>query len=231
MKILALIPARGGSKRLPRKNIKLLGGKPLIAWSIDVARNIDEICDIFVSTDDQEIKDVALQYNAFVPILRPKELSTDTALSVDVALHVVDWYERNKNIVDGIMILQPTSPFRKKETIKRGIKLFEDSGRNSILGVSLTHSHPSWCFTIEKDYIKPFLKDNEEGYKKRSQDLDQVYIVNGSFYLLSVEALKREKAFITSKTRPLIVESRFESLDIDTEEDWKYAEYIVGETN
>ena len=107
MKILALITARGGSKRIPRKKRLPLGGKPLIAWSIEVAQNIDEICDIFVSTDDLIIKDVALKYGAYVPFLRPHELSDDTALIADVAIHALDWYEHNRNKVDGLCSCNP----------------------------------------------------------------------------------------------------------------------------
>ena len=227
MKILALITARGGSKRIPRKNVLPLGGKPLIAWSIEVAQNIDEICDIFVSTDDPIIKDVALKYGANVPFLRPQELSDDTALSSDVAIHALDWYEHNRNKVDGLLLLQPTSPFRTSETIKKGIRIFEQYEKEPVLGVTETHSHPRWMFSLRGEYIKPYLGKNEEGYKMRSQDLEPAYVVNGSFYLISGNDLRSKKAFVTLNTRPLIIESQLESLDIDTIEDWNYAEYAA----
>ena len=108
MRILALIAARGGSKRLPGKNMRLLGGKPLIIWSIDVAKNIPDICDILVSTDDPAIAAVCTEAGAYVPWLRPAELSTDTASPVDVALHALDWYRAKKGSVDGLLLLQPT---------------------------------------------------------------------------------------------------------------------------
>ena len=131
MKILALILARGGSKRLPGKNIRILGGKPLIVWSLDVAQDIAEICTTLVSTDDLEIAKVCKEAGALVPWLRPAELSTDTAGSVDAALHALDWYEKEYGMVDGILLLQPTSPFRTKETVRKGIELFKENGIKS----------------------------------------------------------------------------------------------------
>src|SRR5438093_3043672 len=112
MRILALITARRGSKRLPAKNVRLLRGVPLITWSIDVVRNIPEICDILVSTDDAATAEIARRAGAAVPWLRPAALATDTASSVDVCLHSLDWYEQAHGAVDGLLLLQPTSPFR-----------------------------------------------------------------------------------------------------------------------
>ena len=138
MRILALITARGGSKRLPGKNIRPLGGKPLIVWSIDVAKDSLEICDILVSTDDSAIAAVCEKAGAYVPWLRPAELAIDTASSVDVALHALDWYEAEKGAVDGLLLLQPTSPFRTQATVQRGIELFSQHDYQPVLGVSPT---------------------------------------------------------------------------------------------
>ena len=125
MRILALITARSQSKRLPGKNIKFLGGKPLITWSIDIAKNISEVCDILVSTDDPITAKISKDAGASVPWLRPKNLATDTSNSVDVALHALDWFETQKGAVDGILLLQPTSPFRTLEGVRSGINLFK----------------------------------------------------------------------------------------------------------
>ena len=125
MKILALIPARGGSKRLPRKNVLPLGGKPLIVWSIDVAKDIPEICDILVSTDDSEIAEISKKAGALVPWLRPADLATDDSSSIDVVLHALNWYEREKQTIHGILLLQPTSPFRSQATKIKFIKIFK----------------------------------------------------------------------------------------------------------
>lgn len=226
MRILVLIPARGGSKRLPGKNILLLGGKPLIVWSIDVARNIDDICDILVSTDDPAIAEICIDAGAFVPWLRPPELATDITGSVDVALHALDWYEAEKGVVDGVLLLQPTSPFRSKINLKRGIKLFKQHGGKAVLGVSPTQAHPMWTLKMEGNYLVPFMQ--ESGFEIRSQDLSPVYVVNGSFYLITPAELRTRRSFVGDKTIPLVTTSEKESIDIDTVWDFKVAEVMVN---
>ena len=226
MKILALILARGKSKRLPGKNIKILGGKPLINWSIDAAKSINEICDILVSTDDEEIRLIAKEAGAYAPWLRPEELSSDTTSSVDAALHALNWYENNHGKVEGLLLLQPTSPFRSKKTIKEGIKLFCKFDLSTILGVSQTHDHPKWVFTINNGVLVPFVE--EHGFDTRSQDLESAYVVNGSLYLITPSNLRENKSFFLKNTIPLIIESNLESIDIDTESDWEYAEFCLN---
>jgi N-acylneuraminate cytidylyltransferase len=225
MRILALIPARGGSKRLPGKNIRILGDKPLIVWSIDAAKGIPEICDILVSTDSSEIAEISKESGVLVPWLRPADLATDTASSVDVALHALDWYEAEKGAVDGLLLLQPTSPFRTKETICTGIALFAKHGHSSVVGVSPTHAHPMWTLKMEGNYLVPYMK--EHALETRSQDLPPAYVVNGSFYLISPTELKTFKSFFGSKTVPLLIESPQKELDIDTERDLKIAAGIA----
>lgn len=224
MRVLALITARGGSKRLPDKNIRLLGGKPLIVWSIDVAKNISGICDILVSTDDSVIAKVCKDAGAYVPWLRPAELATDIANSVDVALHALDWYEAEKGAIDGILLLQPTSPFRTRETIERGIELFGKHNHQPVLGVSPTHAHPMWTLKMEGDYLVPFMQNH--GLETRSQDLPSAYVVNGSFYLIAPRELRACHSFFGLKTVPLIIEFPQEVVDIDSEWDFKIAEII-----
>jgi CMP-N,N'-diacetyllegionaminic acid synthase len=225
VKILALILARGGSKRLPGKNIQLLGGKPLIVWTIDVAKDVTDICDILVSTDDLSIATVSKEAGALVPWLRPAELATDTATSVDAALHALNWYEAKNGTVDGLLLLQPTSPFRTKETVKRGIALFKKNQYQTVLGVSHTHAHPMWTFKIDGHYLVPFMQ--EHGLDKRSQDLPIAYAVNGCFYLITPTLLKANQSFMRSNIIPLLIESQKEALDIDTEWDWVLAECII----
>ena len=225
MKILALITARGGSKRILRKNIRPLGGKPLIVWSINIAKDIAGIVDILVSTDDPKISEVAKNAGAMVPWLRPPELATDTASSVDVCLHALEWYEKENGKIDGLMLLQPTSPFRSRDTILRGIELFREQKRRPVIGVSTAKSHPMWCFEIENGIMSPFIKG--EGLHTRSQDLPPAYIVNGAFYLISPEKLRKQRIFFTENAVPLIITSPEESMDIDTEWDWKLTEAII----
>lgn len=226
MRILALITARGGSKRLPGKNIRVLGGKPLVVWSIDVARNIPEICDILVSTDDPAIAAVCSEAGAYVPWLRPAVLATDTASSVAVALHALDWYEAEKGVVDGLLLLQPTSPFRTQKTVRQGIELFSRNGRQSVLGVSPTHIHPMWTLKKEGEYLVPFMQ--EHGFGIRSQDLPSVFVANGSFYLISPAELRARQSFVGIKTIPLLIESPREVLDIDTKWDWDIAQAVLS---
>lgn len=229
MRILALIPARGGSKRLPGKNIRLLGGKPLIVWSIDVAKGIPEICDILVSTDDPAIAAVCEEAGALVPWLRPTELATDTASSMDVALHALDWYEAENGAVDGLLLLQPTSPLRTQKTVRRGIELFKVNGQQSVLGVSPCHAHPMWTLKMEGDYLVPFMP--EHGLGTRSQDLPAAYVVNGSFYLSSAAELRANRSFVGAKAIPLLIESSQEALDIDTEWDWTVVHATLGKVD
>lgn len=226
MKILALITARYGSKRVPGKNIRKLGNKPLVIWSIDAVKNNKYICDILVSTDNKKIADICLEAGAYLPWLRPSNLARDTTSSVDVALHALDWYESEKGAVDGLLLLQPTSPFRTKDTIQNGINLFIKHHRKSIIGVSAVNKHPLWMLKIEKDNLIPFT--NKHAFNLRSQDLPEVYVPNGSFYLISPKELRIHKSFINPKTKALIMRSPAESLDIDTEWDFKIAEFIVS---
>lgn len=224
MKILALIPARGGSKRLPRKNVRVLGGKPLIVWSIDAASDIPEICDILVSTDDPTIAAVCAGAGALVPWLRPADLATDTASSVDVVLHALDWYESEQGEVHGVLLLQPTSPFRTRETVRQGIELFVKHDRQAVLGISPTHAHPMWALKMEGGHLVPFMQDHV--LEARSQDLPPVYVVNGSFYLITPAELREKRTFFGAAAVPLLIESPQEALDIDTEWDWVVAESV-----
>jgi len=225
VKILALIAARGGSKRVPGKNVRLLGGNPLIVWSINVVKEIPDICDILVSTDDANIADIARRAGAFVPWLRPSELASDLASSVDVSLHALDWYEDARGKVDGLLLLQPTSPFRSRETVVRGIELFRVNHR-SVLGVSPALSHPMWCLHIDGKSIRPFVGSG--GMHQRSQDLPPAYVLNGAFYLIEPGELRKQRSFYGDAAMPLIIDEPAESIDIDTEWDWKIAEALLA---
>lgn len=228
MKILALILARGGSKRLPQKNIRPLGGKPLIAWSIDAAKGIPEICDILVSTDDLSIGTVCRNAGALVPWLRPAELATDTASSVDTALHALDWYENTNGPVDGVLLLQPTSPFRSVETIKQAIILFLGNERRPVIGVGPALSHPAWCYKIEKDTLIPYSGNEFNSVPNRSQDLVPAYSLNGAIYLVEPAYLRKTNSFFGDDACPLVMNDPVESVDIDTGHDFLFAEFVVA---
>jgi CMP-N,N'-diacetyllegionaminic acid synthase len=226
MRVLAIIPARGGSRRLPGKNIRVLGGKPLIVWSVEAALASPAICDVLVSTDDPEIAEVASAAHALVPWLRPAELATDTAKSTDVALHALDWYETERGEVDGLLLLQPTSPFRSPSTISRGLDEFIANGRKPVVGVSRTAAHPMWTYTIANGWLLPFMAEHEP--EVRSQDLPECFVVNGAFYLISPSELRETKSIFGVSAKPLVIDSELEALDIDTEFDWRIAECLLG---
>ena len=226
MKILALVTARGGSKRLPGKNAKLLGGRPLICWSIEAARDIPGISDVLVSTDSFDLAELARASGAIVPWLRPVELATDTATSVDVALHALDRYEAERGPVDGLLLLQPTSPFRSRASVLRGIDLFRKSQGRPVIGCSPAPCHPLWCFRIEGNTMKPFVDGG--GPSQRSQDLPSAYFVNGAFYLVSPSDLRISRSFFSEDMIPLVMDGPGETIDIDTEHDWLQAEMALS---
>lgn len=225
MRVLAVITARGGSKRLPGKNIRPLGGRPLIAWSIDAARVLPDICDILVSTDDETIVQAARAAGASAPWLRPAELSGDTAGSVDVCLHALDWYEREHGAVDGLLLLQPTSPFRRAATITRGFAMFERLPRRPVVSVSPAASHPLCCYRVEDNIMIPYIARGGEAI--RSQDLPQAHVLNGALYLIRPDQLRATRTFCPPDVQPLVIEPPWEGLDIDTPWDWFLAERIA----
>lgn len=226
MKILALIPARGGSKRLPGKNVRQLGGKPLIEWSIQAARGLPEIVAVLVSTDDPEIANHARHAGALVPWLRPAELATDTASSVDVAIHALDDYEREHGRVDGLLLLQPTSPFRSRARLQAGLALFAANPDCSVIGVSPASTHPLWCFRLDGRLMRPFVEGG--GLHLRSQDLPPAYAVNGGFYLVPADVLRESHSLYARDMLPLVMDTPAECIDIDTEQDWLAAEEMLA---
>ncbi|MBO06560.1 MAG: cytidylyltransferase [Parcubacteria group bacterium] len=220
MKILAVITARKNSKRLPNKNKIKLGKLPLFVWSIKAAKNIKEICDILVSTDDKEILKISKKLKVLTPWLRPKNLSTNKSKSVDVVLHALNWYENNFQKVDGVLLLQPTSPFRMKKTIKTGINLFKKNFYKPVLGVSKSRHNPFLTYKISKGYLVRL-------FKQRKQEL-MTYYVNGVLYLISAKDLRKTKSFFNNKSVPLIINSPKEYLDIDHFWDLKVARSFLS---
>jgi N-acylneuraminate cytidylyltransferase/CMP-N,N'-diacetyllegionaminic acid synthase len=226
-RILAVIPARGGSKRLPRKNIRPLAGLPLIAWTIRTAIAARIFDEVLVSTDDTEIADIAIRFGASVPGLRPRELSTDTATSVDVVLHALSKYEAEHVTFKSVMLLQPTSPFRSVETIRRAVRLHEHAGNPPVVSLCPAKAHPAWCFLVDSEgCMSGYAGDGTR--LGRAQDLPPVYQLNGSVYLATVDDLRNERSFIGSRTQALLVTKPEESIDIDDAWDWQLAECIAA---
>lgn len=215
MKTIAIIPARGGSKRLPEKNIKLLDGLPLIAHSILFAKsNSDIISEIYVSTDDEKIKEIAIQYGAKV-INRPTELSGDLEPTVSALKHVLSTIENVENIV----LLQATNPLRPKGLLKEAFGFFQNNNCDSLFTVTRNHQKLG---KIVNDKFTPF--NYEIG--QRSQDLEPLYYENGLLYI-SKAKLILENIIISENAFPLQVNHLFAAVDIDTQEDFDYAEYIL----
>jgi CMP-N-acetylneuraminic acid synthetase len=224
--ILALVPARGGSRRIPGKNIKPLCGLPLIAHTLRTAKAAECFSRILVSTDDADIVDAARANDGETPWLRSTSSAGDTSLMIDVVLEVLDCIEaEGKPLPDALMLLQPTSPFRSVKSIHRAIEMFRESGGESVVSVSQAVSHPYWCKQIsQQGELLPFLPDIDGAV--RSQDLPPVYALNGLIYLASVATIRQRGSLYSERPRALVIESLEEALDIDTPFDWLVAEAL-----
>jgi len=225
--VLAIIPARGGSKRLPEKNIKALCGKPLIAWSIEQARGCDDIDRIVVSTEDENIAKVAKQFGAEVPFIRPLELATDTASTIDVISHAIDWLEEKESYrPEYIVLLQATSPLRVVEDIKGAIQTLKEKYAQAVVSVCETDKHPWRSNTLpENENMKDFLR--AQILNKHRQDLPIFYQLNGAIYLAKMNYLRACNGFHGPDTFAYkMVKER--SIDIDSELDFRIAESLFA---
>ena len=221
---LVVIPARGDSKRLPHKNTKLLNGKPLICYSLEVARTVFDDRHICVSTDSSEIKELVEQSGLTVPFLRPAELATDTASSRDVILHAVDYYRNHEGMtVDQIVLLQPTSPFRTAEHLQEALGLFSASV-DMVVSVKETKANP--YFTLFELNEEGYLTKSKPHHFTRAQDCPAVYELNGSIYVINFKSLAASPITHFQKVIPFRMEDRY-SVDIDTEFDWHFAEFTA----
>lgn len=223
MKPLVIIPARGGSKGVPRKNIKLLGGKPLIQYTIEAARSVfsDEV--ICVSTEDLEIKEVVESIGIRVPFLRPPELATDQAGTYEVLLHAIDFYETRGYNPDTLILLQATSPFRTGEHIKEALELF-DENCEMVVSVKETKANP--YYTLREENKEGWLVKSKEGDFARRQDCPKVYEMNGAIYILSIDNLRFNSLSNFRKVKKFVMDEG-SSLDIDSSFDMKIAECLL----
>ena len=223
--ILGIIPARGGSKGLPRKNILPLAGKPLIGWTIDAALNSKVCKRLLVSTDDPEIASVAREFGAETPFLRPPELASDTATALSVAEHAVDWMnEMVAETFSHILYLQPTSPLRTGDDIQNAVAIAKKT-HDAVVSVCEPRQHPYLFKKIREDgTLADFIPESSR-YSRR-QDFPQVFALNGAIYIIPVDILKKEKTFTPEKTVPYIMPTD-RSLDIDTPLDFFFAEQVM----
>lgn len=224
---IAIIPARGGSKRLPGKNIRKLGDKPLIAWTIQAAIKSNCFDTVLVSTDDEKIAAVAKEYGAVVPFLRPAELANDTATSDTVIEHAVEWLEAHQSMtVETVSLLQPTSPFRNELHIRETFKLFNEKQADAIVSVGESDTCLELCNRLPKDHsLSGFLKTDVG----RTQDMQQVYELNGAIYLFKRLLVGQLRAIYEPGCKSYAyIMNAIDSIDIDTELDFDWAEFCLS---
>lgn len=223
-KILVIIPARGGSKRLPNKNILPLGSKPLIGWSIEEAKKSKYIDNVIVSTDSQAIFDVACGFGANTPFLRPSELAQDDTRSIDVVIHALDFYKDEK--YDYVILLQPTSPLREVSDIDGAIEYCCSKDATSVIGVCEVVHSPLWSNTLDESLsMSDFLDDKYNN--SRSQDLPTYYRINGAFYMSKVESVLQNETFFIKEKIYAYIMSQEHSADIDTKLDFMVSEALI----
>jgi len=218
---ICVIPARGGSKRIPRKNIKEFNGKPIIAYSIEAALKSNCFSQVIVSTDDDEISEVAKKYGALVPFVRPDELSNDYAGTIPVIKHAIEWMEDNNNYIENVCCLYATAPFIQSKIISKAYQQLQDSNSDYCFSVT------SFSFPIQRaikivqgDKVNMFYPEH---FNTRSQDLEEAYHDAGQFYWGKAQAFKDESPLFSEVATPYVL-PRYLVQDIDTMEDWIRAE-------
>lgn len=221
-KILAIIPARSGSKGLKDKNIKMMNGKPMIAYTIEAAQNSKIFEDIIISTDSEKYAEIAKKYGGSVPCLRDKKLANDNAKSSDVILDILNRVEKK---YDSFIMLQPTSPLRTEKNIIEAYKMYLEKKANSVVSVCEMEHSPLWANTLnEEKRMDSFLKGI--AVNRNRQELETYYRINGALYIANVEYFKRYQDFYHKDSYAYVMEKE-NSIDIDDELDFKIAEYLI----
>jgi CMP-N,N'-diacetyllegionaminic acid synthase len=227
MKPLVIIPARGGSKGVPGKNIKILGGKPLIHYTIEAAQEVVANELICVTTDDAEIKACAEKAGVMVPFIRPAELASDTSGTYEVLLHALSFYENKGYSPDIVILLQPTSPFRTSYHIKKAVELYNPA-IDMVVSVKETRSNPYYVLFEENE--NGHLEKSKKGNFMRRQDCPHVYELNGAIYVMNCESLQKQH-YIDFKRIVKYLMDDISSIDIDSMVDWKLAEFYRDSIN
>lgn len=224
--VLCIIPARGNSKRLPEKNIKNLGKKPLIAWSIDFAVDSEIFDCVLVSTDNPRIAEVALGCGATVPWLRPDYLATDEATTISVVKHALAWYEKERGNPSAIVVLQPTTPIRNMSSLRDMLNIYYRTNEKikSVVSMSSIDYHPGWTFYESGEGWKPCM--DWSWFAARSQELPRAAKLDGSIYILSPGLLEKEDKMIGEWTIPYLNSSEV-FFDIDTLADFEAVEQFI----
>jgi N-acylneuraminate cytidylyltransferase/CMP-N,N'-diacetyllegionaminic acid synthase len=225
MKVLAIIPARAGSKGLPGKNIRNLIDKPLIAWSIEQALGSKYVDKVYVSTESEAIAHVAKKYGALVPFYRPIELAQDSSKTSDVLMHFIDQLEKNGEYYDYILLLEPTSPLRESSDIDEAFeKLLINKNAKSIVGVGLVESqHPSFCITIDNN---GFIQSNNDFNVLRRQEIKPLYFYEGSIYISEINTYKKNENFYHRETISHLF-PKWKTFEIDDQIDFIIVEALL----
>lgn len=224
--IVVIIPARGGSKRLPGKNIKLLNGQPMIAYAIKAAKKSKIKQRVIVSTDDRKIANLAKKYGAEVPFIRPVKLATNKAKSVDVLKHAVKFIEaENRGKIDIIVLIQPTSPLVLPEDINQAIETLNTTHTNCCVTVTKMTQRPEWAYTVKNRRAKPYLLTCKS--QTRGQDLPGLYYLNGAIYAIRRRTLMEDSLIIDNNSLSAVIMPRERSVDIDELFDFNLAEIIL----
>lgn len=224
MKAIVVIPARGGSKGVPGKNIKELGGKPLIQYTIDAAREIVEDKDIIVSTNSNQIKNTVESLGIEVPFIRPEELASDESGTQDVLLHALNFVEEQGLFPQMLILLQPTSPFRNAIHIKEALALYNND-LDMVVSVKETKSNP--YYLLKEENNQGFLENSKKGEFTRRQDCPKVWELNGAIYIINVKSLKSSKIGDFTKVKKYVMDE-ISSHDIDTMMDWDFAKFYLS---
>lgn len=225
MKILGLIPARGGSKGIPLKNIKLLGGKPLISYTYESAKKSSLLSKVVLSSDDQAIIGVAHQIGLEVPFKRPPSIAKDNSTSVEVIKHAIEALKMKGEEYDAICLLQPTTPFREEDLIDRAIRKFESEDYDSLISVrEVPHQfNPHWVFVEEEEKRGLKIATGEKKIISRRQELPKAYHRDGAIYLIKVEIILNQDSIIGERLGYINCEDSI-YINLDEQEDWSAAE-------
>lgn len=226
-RVLAIIPARGGSKRVPRKNILDLASKPLIVWTIDAALKSEYIDRVVVSTDDKEIAEISKKNGADVPFMRPVELASDSATSIDAVRHAIKALESLNEYYDYLILLQPTSPLRTEKYIDDAIELLIEKKAECIVSICEVDHPVEWTGILpESQSMNNFFPKELQG--KRSQDFQTRYRINGAIYIVNIKQALEQKSLILNELIYGFIMQRKDSIDIDEYIDFKIAEVIMS---
>ena len=227
---LGIIPARGSSKGVVDKNIRLLGGIPLIIRALQCATNSVLLNDFIVTTDSKKIKDVVEDFGYTIPFLRPQELAGDKSKTIDVVMHALNWYEtNNKQHVDYVVLLQPTSPLRLPSDIDDGVQILKKNNKSfSLISCHVSNENPNIMYNLSRDGV--LIPYDNVGEITRRQDLDKVYVRNGAIYVTKRDFLIEKRRMICDQPVPLIME-RKRSVNIDEELDFVLAESLYNQLN